>query len=94
MAPSDLLRQAFQTKAEAVSAVVCKVDNLAQAFAYTVDLCEHKEACQVLAAGCGEPLSTQAGSLCRTKQQKVIAARDRRANALRISNKLQYKEWS
>lgn len=74
MGPSDLLRKTFQTKAEDVSAVVSRVDNLTQAFAYTVELCERKEACRMLAAGCGEPLSTQADSLCRTKQQKVIAA--------------------
>jgi L-lactate dehydrogenase complex protein LldG len=74
MVQVDVLSKKFQTKAEAVSAVVSRVDSLGQAFAYTVDLCRSKEACQLLAAGCGEPLSAKADSLCRLKQQKVIAA--------------------
>jgi len=64
----------FKKNAEAVSAVVARVADLAQAFDYTLDLCEQKEACQLLAAGCGEPLSADADALCGLKQQKVIAA--------------------
>jgi L-lactate dehydrogenase complex protein LldG len=74
MGQSDALCKTFQTKAEAVSALVSRVDSLGQALAYTVDLCARKEACQLLVAGCGEPLSAKADSLCRTKQQKIIAA--------------------
>ncbi len=68
------LEETFQKRAEAVSAVVAKVAGLAEAFDYALDLCERKEACQLLAAGCGEPLSADAEALCGLKQQKVIAA--------------------
>ena len=68
------LEETFQKRAEAVSAVVAKVAGMAEAFDYALDLCERKEACQLLAAGCGEPLSADAEALCGLKQQKVIAA--------------------
>ena len=74
MSQPDALSDMFQAKAEAVSAVVSRLENLARAFTYTVDLCRNKQACQLLVSGCGEPLSTGADSLCREKQQKVIAA--------------------
>lgn len=37
-------------------------------------LCHHKEACQLLVAGCEAPLSTPADNLCTDKQAKIIAA--------------------
>jgi L-lactate dehydrogenase complex protein LldG len=69
----DLI-QTFSTAAQKVSAVVCQVSTMRQAFAYTVDLCEHKEACQLLIAGCQESLSAPAGDLCERKQQKKVMA--------------------
>jgi L-lactate dehydrogenase complex protein LldG len=70
----NVQRELFQKKAEAVSAVVATVADLTQAFDYLVDLCASKEACELLAAGCGEPLPEGAEALCRHKRQKVIAA--------------------
>jgi len=74
MATMTVLEETFQKRAEAVSAAVTKVAGMAEAFDYALDLCERKEACQLLAAGCGEPLSADADALCGLKQQKVIAA--------------------
>ncbi len=74
MVTMTVLEETFQKRAEAVSAVVTKVAGMAEAFDYALDLCERKEACQLLAAGCGEPLSADAEALCGLKQQKVIAA--------------------
>jgi L-lactate dehydrogenase complex protein LldG len=68
------MRQLFQAKAEAVSAVVRTVASPQEALAYTVELCHGKEACQLLIAGCGEALSPKARELCDLKPQKVIAA--------------------
>ncbi|OQX15036.1 MAG: lactate utilization protein, partial [Desulfobulbaceae bacterium A2] len=45
-----------------------------QALQYTVDLCDGKEACQLLMAGCEIPLSTTAESMCHDKPGKLIAA--------------------
>jgi L-lactate dehydrogenase complex protein LldG len=76
--PATEQRQAavrqFRTAAEKVSAVVSEVASLEQALAYAVDLCAHKQACELLAAGCGEPLSSAAETLCDLKQTKVMAA--------------------
>jgi L-lactate dehydrogenase complex protein LldG len=67
----------FTAKAEAVSAVVTRVDSVQAALQYTVDVCDTKEACQVLASGCDEPLSPQAEDLCQLKDWgKIIAAPD------------------
>lgn len=74
MPPTSEAVQRFQQKAEAVSALVTHVASYSEAFEYTVNLCEHKEACRLLISGCEEPLSPEAGELCETKQQKVIAA--------------------
>lgn len=71
--PHDLLQQ-FKAKAEAVSAVVQTVASSREALAYAVDLCDRKEACQLLVAGCEAPLSAPAEELCETKQTKVMAA--------------------
>lgn len=64
----------FTQKATAVSAVVVEVKKPVEALNYVVDLCEKKEACQLLASGCEAPLSDKAEELCDDKQQKVIAA--------------------
>lgn len=64
----------FMEKATAVSAVVTEVKSPLEALDYVVNLCETKEACQLLPAGCGEPLSDGAEALCDLKQQKTIAA--------------------
>jgi L-lactate dehydrogenase complex protein LldG len=64
----------FTRKAEAVSAVVRPIDDLAAALDYAVEVCVNKEACQLIAAGCEEPLSEPAGELCDDKQQKTLAA--------------------
>lgn len=68
------LVELFTQKAQAVSAVVVPVESMKQAFEYVVDICEKKEACQILASGCEEALSPTAEALCDTKQEKVIAA--------------------
>jgi L-lactate dehydrogenase complex protein LldG len=68
------LIQTFITAAQNVSAVVSQVSTMTQAFEYTVDLCERKEACQLLTAGCQERLSTPSEVLCKQKQKKVVAA--------------------
>lgn len=74
MTPSDEMLDLFRTKAELVSAVVSEVENPLQALEYTVDLCERKDACQLLVSGCDAPLSPEAEDLCDLKQQKIIAA--------------------
>ncbi len=64
----------FKEKAKLVSAVVCEISTQSEAFEYSIDLCERKEACQLLVSGCEQPLSAKAGDLCDEKQQKIIAA--------------------
>lgn len=64
----------FTEKATAVSAVVSEVKKPEDALNYVIDICEKKEACQLLPSGCEEPLSDGAEALCDTKQEKVIAA--------------------
>ena len=68
------LVERFQEKAEAVSAIVTRVASPQEALDYVVNLCNRKEACQLLVAGCEAPLSTPAESLCTDKQAKIIAA--------------------
>jgi len=68
------LANTFRGAAQKVSAVVSDVSTLEQALAYTVELCNRKEACQLLMAGCDAPLSTPADALCGGKQRKRIAA--------------------
>lgn len=74
MKDKQTLVELFKQKAEFVSAVVVPVESMKQAFEYVVDICEKKEACQLLASGCEEGLSPTAEALCETKQDKVIAA--------------------
>jgi len=64
----------FKEKAKLVSAVVSEVSTYKEAFEYCVDLCDRKEACQLLISGCEQPLSAKAEDLCDEKQQKIIAA--------------------
>ncbi len=71
---NDQLLALFQEKSRLVSAKVEEVASLDAAFAYVIDLCGKKEACQLLISGCGEALSKKAEDLCDTKQAKVVAA--------------------
>jgi L-lactate dehydrogenase complex protein LldG len=68
------LIQTFRTAAEKVSAVLSQVGTMAEALSYAVDLCERKEACRLLLAGCEGQLSDSPGSMCKVHQQKVVAA--------------------
>ena len=74
MPPLEEMVTLFRTKAELVSATVSEIETPVQALEYTVDLCDRKEACQLLVSGCDTPLSPKAEELCDTKQQKIIAA--------------------
>ncbi len=75
MGPTPEVLEKFRKKAELVSAIVSEVDSMAQAIAYTVDLCSQKEACQLLMSGCEESLSDKGRDLCELKQfGKIIAA--------------------
>lgn len=73
--PTSLVER-MKEKAGLAAAIVSQVASLDEAVAYVADVCENKEACQILASGCAEPLSDTAGALCATKQQKVICAPD------------------
>ncbi len=53
---------------------VSEVASLKEAFEYAVELCDKKEACQLLVSGCELPLSGEGQALCGEKQTKVIAA--------------------
>lgn len=64
----------FTEKAKAVSAFVSEVASLDAAIAYTLDLCGSRGACRIKVSGCDEQLSTSAGALCATKQEKIVAA--------------------
>jgi L-lactate dehydrogenase complex protein LldG len=67
---SDLMAE----KAGLVSAIVARVKTLDEAYDYTLDVCEKKEACQLLPAGCEADLSSGAEALCDAKLGKIIAA--------------------
>jgi len=68
------LLTAFQTAAENVSAVVSRVHSMEAAICYAMELCETREACQLLVSGCESRLSDPAEKLCDHKQTKVLAA--------------------
>ncbi len=75
MGPTPEVLEKFRKKAEIVSAIVSEVDSMAQAVAYTVDLCAQKDACQLLMSGCEESLSDKGKDLCELKEWgKIIAA--------------------
>jgi L-lactate dehydrogenase complex protein LldG len=74
MQQPDLV-SAFTAGAEAVSSTVRTVQSTEEAFRYTLRVCREKEACQLLASGCEEPLSDPARDLCELKEySKIIAA--------------------
>jgi L-lactate dehydrogenase complex protein LldG len=72
--PTQALLQDFQAAAENVSAAVSRVQSMEEAISYTMDLCESKEACQLLVSGCERQLSNPAEKLCDRQQSKVLAA--------------------
>jgi L-lactate dehydrogenase complex protein LldG len=74
MSSKETLCQKFKEKAELVSAFVTEIGNEDAALKYVIELCDKKEACQLLASGCEADLSDDAGALCDAKQTKVIAA--------------------
>lgn len=74
MSSKEAMHQKFVEKAELVSAVVTEIASEEEAINYVVDLCDKKEACQLLASGCERDLSDKAEELCDMKQRKVIAA--------------------
>lgn len=74
MSDSKRLVDLFTVKAGLVSAIVAPVKSLDEALAYTVDICEKKDACQILMSGCESDLSTGAGALCDEKPSKVMVA--------------------
>jgi len=74
MSDSKRLMDLFSEKARLVSAIVTPVKNLDEALAYTVDICEKKEACQLLMSGCESELSPKADALCDGKPGKLIVA--------------------
>jgi L-lactate dehydrogenase complex protein LldG len=74
MSENARLADLMAEKAGLVSAIVSRVKTLDEAFAYTLDVCEKKEACQLLPAGCEADLSGDAGALCDAKLGKIIAA--------------------
>ena len=74
MSSKEALCQKFIEKAELVSAKVTKISSEEEALSYVMDLCESKEACQLLASGCELDLSEKGKDLCDGKQKKVIAA--------------------
>lgn len=74
MSSTETLCRKFTEKAELVSAFVTEITNYDEALNYTIDLCDKKEACQLLASGCEADLSDKAEAVCQEKQAKVIAA--------------------
>jgi len=74
MSSQEAMYQRFKEKAELVSATVVPVSNEDEALSYVIDLCDRKEACQLLVSGCDLAVSDKAAALCDEKQKKVIAA--------------------
>ena len=74
MSEKARLADLMAEKAGLVSAIVSRVQSLDEAYAYTLDVCEKKEACQLLPSGCEADLSAGAGALCEAKLGKIIAA--------------------
>ena len=56
--------QLMREKAEAVAATVVELKGIKEAYEYALEICEKKEACQLLLAGCGEKLSEKGEALC------------------------------
>ncbi len=74
MSGNQDLARLMREKAEAIAATVVELKDINEAFAYALDICEKKEACQLLISGCEEKLSDNAEALCEMKQKKIIAA--------------------
>ncbi len=74
MQATSEMEDTFTGKAELVSARVSRIKTLAEAFAYTVALCDGKEMCPLLVSGCELNLSEPSLQLCREKTGKIIAA--------------------
>ena len=67
--------QLFTQKAEAVSAIVKPIGSMQEAYAYAVEVCVNKDACQLLLSGCENAISDEAADLCVAKaSDKVMAA--------------------
>lgn len=64
----------FKQKAAVVSAKIVEVKDISEAIAYAMDVCEKKEACELLFSGCGEPLSKDGEAHCERAAGKMIAA--------------------
>ncbi|PIE68882.1 MAG: lactate utilization protein [Deltaproteobacteria bacterium] len=64
----------FKEKATAVAAVVTEIAQRNDALDYLMEICDKKEACQLMPVGCEENLSDKAEAVCETKQSKIIAA--------------------
>jgi L-lactate dehydrogenase complex protein LldG len=65
----------FTQKAKAVSAIVQHIGSMEEAYAYALNACQQKDACQLLLAGCENAISAGAEDLCVAKAaDKVIAA--------------------
>lgn len=64
----------FKKKAAVVSAKVVEVQNLEEAIAYALEICEQKESCELLFTGCEEKLSPNAEGVCERVAPKMIAA--------------------
>lgn len=66
----------FRHRAEQVSAHVHQLATVEEALRLCIRICDEKEACQLLAAGCEADLSDKARNLCDSQKAKVIAAPD------------------
>lgn len=64
----------FRQKAELVSAKVIPIASMKDAYAYAIDMCVNKDACQLLISGCDEAISESAGALCEQKPAPRIMA--------------------
>ena len=54
----------FKRKAEPASIRVTEVKDLKEAMAYALDICEKKDACQLLLTGCEQNLSDSGQAHC------------------------------
>ena len=79
----ELLRL-FRYKAEQVAAQVHHLSDVEEALSLVVEICDQKEACRLLAAGCEADLSPKARVLCDSRPTKVIAAPDLGENHYRF----------
>jgi L-lactate dehydrogenase complex protein LldG len=79
----ELLRL-FRRKAEQAAAQVHHLASVEEALSFSVEICNRKEACRLLAAGCEADLSPKARDLCDSRPTKVIAAPDLDKNHYRF----------